>query len=165
METKTIKIKGVVMEDFVNYRKPSMFVSTHKCDWKCCMEQNLPVTTCQNSPLATAKTREVGIKNLIDAYMGNPITQAIVVGGLEPMINFEEVLELLRELRSRGVDDDFVIYTGYYPEETVHEIVLLREFPNVYVKFGRYIPNVEQRYDELLGVTLASSNQFCQKVS
>ena len=165
MEIKTIKVKGVVLEDFVNYKKPSMFVGVHKCDWKCCKEQNLPLTTCQNNSLHETKTQELDIKDLINKYLANPITEAIVVGGLEPIINFEEVLELLKELRSRDCNDDFVVYTGYYPDEILQELELIKQFQNVYFKFGRYMPNKEARYDEVLGVTLASSNQYGQKIS
>ena len=41
-------IKQLVDEDFVNYKKPSMFIGFPTCDWKCereCGHQGL----CQNS--------------------------------------------------------------------------------------------------------------------
>ena len=34
----------------------------------------------------------------------------------------------------------------------------------VIIKFGRFIPNRPSRYDEVLGVTLASDNQFAMRV-
>lgn len=160
-----IKLKGIVAEDFINYKKPSLFLATHKCDFKCCLEQNLPISTCQNSELGLAKTIEIEIDKLVDFYIENSITKAIVVGGMEPMISFEEVFELLKKIRNKGIDDDFVIYTGYYPEEMVEEVQMLKQYKNVYIKFGRYIPNSQARYDEILGVTLASSNQYCKKIS
>ena len=38
-------------------------------------------------------------------------------------------------------------------------------FKNIIIKFGRYIPNRNNKYDEILGVTLASDNQFAEKIS
>lgn len=142
-----------------------MFVGVYKCDWKCCREQNLPLSTCQNNSLCNVETRELDIKSLVDKYLANPITEAIVIGGLEPIINFGEVLELLRELRSRGCNDDFVIYTGYYPDEILQKLELAKQFQNVYFKFGRYMPDKGAKYDDVLGVTLSSSNQYGQKIS
>ena len=31
---------------------------------------------------------------------------------------------------------------------------------NIYIKYGRFIPNKPSHYDELLGVNLASDNQY-----
>ncbi len=47
MEEKTILIKGLVDEDFVQYKKPSMFIGTCFCGWKCCKDAGRPVTMCQ----------------------------------------------------------------------------------------------------------------------
>ena len=41
----------------------------------------------------------------------------------------------------------------------------LKKYPNIVVKYGRYIPNSESHYDEVLGITLASSNQYAEKIS
>jgi hypothetical protein len=41
----------------------------------------------------------------------------------------------------------------------------LRYYKNIYVKFGRYLVGQEPHYDEVLGVTLASDNQYGKKVS
>ena len=35
---------------------------------------------------------------------------------------------------------------------------------NIIVKFGRYIPDTDQRYDEVLGVILASDNQYAERL-
>ena len=61
--------------------------------------------------------------------------------------------------------DPFIIYTGYYPEEIDGQIKFLSIFENIIIKFGRYIPNRNNKYDEILGVTLASDNQFAKKIS
>ena len=52
-----MRVKGIIEEDFVNYKVPSMFINTCFCDFKCCTELGLDVGVCQNSPLAQADLR------------------------------------------------------------------------------------------------------------
>ena len=54
----------------------------------------------------------------------------------------------------------FCIYTGYYPEEIQDELKQLQKYKNIIIKFGRFIPGQEPHYDEVLGVYLASDNQY-----
>ena len=92
------------------------------------------------------------------------MTSSIVCGGLEPMDSFEDVYDLLKALREYR-EDDFVIYTGYYKEEIEDKINKLKEFKNVIVKFGRFIPNQKRHFDDVLGVELASDNQHAEIIS
>ena len=161
-----MKIKDIVDENFQDYKKPSMMIATCKCDWKCCIEQGLDTSVCQNSDIAKQKDYEVSIENLLDRYLHNPITSAIVIGGLEPMLQFKDVLQLITCLRSeKCCDDDIVIYTGYYPNEIETQIQQLKKFKNIVIKFGRFIPNSEKRYDDILGITLNSKNQYAERIS
>lgn len=160
-----MKLKGVVMEDFVNYKKPSLFLISSVCDWKCCKEANIDVSICQNNSLSNRPMIDVSDKAIYEAYRTNPITKAIVIGGLEPMIQIEEVVRLIELFRENGCNDEFVIYTGYYPEEIPSEIERLRYCKNVIVKFGRYIPNKSSIFNNILGVTLASDNQYAEVIS
>ena len=164
MEEK-IHLKGVVMEDFVNYAKPSLFLITCKCDWKCCHEANIPITVCQNEPVVRQTTKEFLISSIYKAYIGNEITKAVVIGGLEPILQFEEVLSLLDYFRKQNCNDDFVIYTGYYKEEIEKEIEQLKKYPNVILKYGRYKPNSVSRFDDVLQITLVSDNQYAERIS
>jgi hypothetical protein len=41
----------------------------------------------------------------------------------------------------------------------------LQQIPNIIIKYGRYIPNQASHYDNVLGVYLASNNQFAEKIS
>ena len=78
----------------------------------------------------------------------------------------DEIVELVRVLREDfDCHDDVVIYTGYYPDEVATVLDRLREFDNIIVKFGRYIPNMKSRFDDVLGVYLASENQYAVKIS
>lgn len=158
-----MKIKGVLQEDFVNYKKPAMFISMPNCTFKC--ERESGVQCCQNSALAAGETIEINTEALVSKYLSNPITKAVVFGGLEPMDSFEEVADFIRILRSYGCRDDVVIYTGYNKEEIGGKVFALSAFPSIVIKYGRFIPGSEQRYDEVLGVALASKNQYAERIS
>lgn len=159
---RNIFVKEIRVEDFTNYKKPSMFIGFSRCTWKC--EKECGMRVCQNSALATAKTINIDVDRLINAYLNNPITKSIVCGGLEPFDTMNDLEKLVVALRN-NTDDDIVIYTGYKEEEIADEINWLSQFPNIIVKFGRFIPNQEQHYDEVLGVKLASDNQYAKKIS
>ena len=159
-----MKIKGLQDEDFVNYKKPSMFIGTAICNWKCCIEQNLDISICQNSSLANSVTMDIPAIEIYRRYSSNPIVKSVVIGGLEPFLQFPEVIELIDIFRSNQCFDDFVIYTGYYPSEITNELNRLKEYKNIIVKFGRYIPNNEKHFDDVLGIYLASNNQFAERI-
>ena len=157
-----MRIKGLVDEDFVNYKKPSMFISTCTCDFKCCREQGLDISICQNSDLNQQQSFTIPDEEIYQRYINNDITSAIVVGGLEPFKQTFELYQLLNCFRHHGCYDDFVIYTGYEPDELGKGILIsLYNYGrgNILIKFGRYIPNQTPHYDEVLGVKLASDNQ------
>lgn len=152
-----MKVKEVIYEDYVNYRKPSLFIGVCECDWKCCKEDS--TCKCQNLAFANYPVIEVSNEKLISEYLGNSLTHAVVFGGLEPLKQWEEVLEFIKDFRKKS-QDDIVIYTGYFPEEIKREITLLRAFPNIVMKFGRFRPNEPSHFDEVLGVDLPNKEQF-----
>ena len=152
-------IKDIVAEDFLNYKRPSMFIATAKCDWKCGAEY------CQNTPLAKAPSKEISNETIYKMYHNNDITKAIVVGGLEPMQQFEELSALISLFRERGDQSTFVIYTGYDRDEIDDKVELLKRYGNITIKFGRYIPGQSVHYDQILGVNLASDNQYAEQIS
>lgn len=157
-------LKGLRDEDFTQYKKPSMFLIFPSCSFKCCREGGFPVETCQNCELVSAPNIKVSPKQLVDRYIKNHITSAIVCGGMEPFDSWGDLQELIIELRNQ-TNDDCVIYTGYYPEEIQDKIEWLKQFQGIVCKFGRYIPNQQPHFDETLGVMLASSNQYARKIS
>ena len=156
-----MKIKNIIEEDFVNYKLPSMFIATTKCNFKCDRECGNQV--CQNSELAAAPIFEIDDAKLINRYLNNDITEAVVMGGLEPFDTFDEVYSFIWRFRQMSFDP-VVIYTGYYPSEIKEKLQKLYKFNNVIIKFGRYIPDDRPRHDEVLGITLASSNQFAMNI-
>ena len=153
-----MKIKGLISEDFVNYKKPAMTIMFPCCNFKCGTEY------CQNSPLATTENIELDISDIVIRYLNNPITESVVMQGLEPFDSWNDLIELVDCLR-RSTNDDIVIYTGFNKEEIADKICLLTKYKNIIIKFGRYIPNQEKHYDEVLGVYLASSNQYSERIS
>ena len=159
-----MRIKNIVDEDFVNYHLPSMFIGTCFCGGKCCTEANMPLYSCQNDVWRTLPIINIKNSDIVNRYLKNPITQAIVIGGLEPFEQWDELKELIQEFRSK-TDDDIVIYTGYYPQELDYKLRWLTTYDNIIVKFGRYVPNCDGRYDDILGVTLASNNQFAANIT
>ena len=152
-------VKNIVEEDFVNYKVPSMFIATCFCDWKCCREQNLDISVCQNSNIAKQPNLDISDKEIFERYISNPITRAIVIGGLEPLNQFKEVYNLIKYFRDNGCKDTFIIYTGYYENEILPQIEKLKDFGSIILKTGRYKPNYTPHYDEILGINLISDNQ------
>ena len=156
-------IKEIKDEDFINYKKPSMFIGFPTCSWKC--EKECGVRCCQNGALASMKNFDVPVKDISDRYLSNLITSAIVCGGLEPLDSFGDLQELILSIRESGCLDDIVIYTGYNPQEIDNKISILKKYKNIIIKFGRFIPNQNPHFDEVLGVNLASDNQYAVKIS
>ena len=151
-------IKGLISEDFVNYKKPAMTIMFPYCTFKCGTEY------CQNSPLSNAEDIEMDISDIVIRYLNNPITESVVMQGLEPFDSWDDLIEFVKQLRE-STDDDIVIYTGYNKEEIADKITLLSKYKNIVIKYGRYIPRQEKHYDDVLGVYLASSNQYAERIS
>ena len=154
-------VKEVRDEDFVNYKKPSMFIGFPTCSWKC--EKECGERCCQNSALAQSPNINVSIDTLIERYMNNPITKAVVCGGLEPLDSWDELQNFILLFRY-WCPDEIVIYTGYKENEIQDKLEWLSLYEPIVVKFGRYIPNQEPHYDKVLGVKLASDNQYAKVV-
>lgn len=155
-------IKQLIDEDFTNYKKPSMFIGFPSCNWKC--EKDCGMRVCQNSALAESSDIQIEINELVDRYVSNPITKAVVCGGLEPFNSWRDLKQLISLLRTQTLDD-IVIYTGYEEDEIKNQIQYLRPYRNIVIKFGRFIPNQQPHYDETLGVKLASDNQHARRIS
>lgn len=163
-----MQIKGIIDEDFVNYKKPSMVVMLPTCTFKC--DKEVGQRVCQNSALAAADNIEISAMNIVSRYVSNRITKAMVLAGLEPLDSFNDVIALGSVLRFVS-HDDIVIYTGY----TEDEVNNMRDKNGKYIdqikkklspciiKYGRYLPNQEKHFDEALGVYLASDNQYAKE--
>ena len=157
-------VKEIRDEDFTSYKKPSMVIGFPSCTFKC--ERECGQKMCQNSALAQAPNIEVNVDTLVNRYIKNPITKAVICAGLEPMDAFEDLWRFIFHLRVKGCNDDVVIYTGYYKNEIPKEYMQrLSIVPNIIVKWGRFIPNQQPHYDAVLGVKRASDNQYAEVIS
>ena len=154
-------LKGIIDEDFVNYKVPSMTLMFPRCSFKCGQD------ICQNSDIINQSDIQIEPCDICKRYLDNPITEAIVLQGMEPFDSWDDLAHFLIALRIWFYcDDDVVIYTGYNSEEIKDRVDdLKRTFNNIIIKYGRYIPNQTPHYDEVLGVYLASDNQYAERIS
>lgn len=159
-----MKIRNLIEEDIVNYKKTSMFIATCFCDYKCCRQLNEDICMCQNSPTANSKIIEINDQKLVNRYIENDLTHSIVFGGLQPFKQFEEMYLLIKEFRKK-TKDDIIIYTGYYKQQIQEQLKRLMEFQNIIIKFGRFVPGQKKHYDDVLGVELANEQQYAEKIS
>lgn len=175
-----MKLINLIEEDFVNYRKPGMFLGFPHCSGKC--NKDAGKIVCQNEELRYIPEEDlidISPDEIIERFYANKITECLIFGGLEPFDSLDDIVELLKCLRSRGsiykvkdydsYNPEIVIYTGYYPFE-IKEMLLevVNKVPidlNVIVKFGRYLPGYKPHFDPVLGVELASDNQFAMKIT
>lgn len=157
-----ITIKELRDEDFTSYKKPSMVIGFPSCTFKCERECGCK-GMCQNLALVNAPNIEISMAHIVKRYLDNPITKAIIMAGLEPFDSWDDLLCLVEAFR-RKTDDTIIVFTGYNEDEIKNRIHVLKKFENIILKVGRYVPNKPSKYDEVLGVTLASNNQYAIKI-
>lgn len=156
-------IKGIEECDIVNYKKTSMFILFPNCTFKC--EKDCGEHCCQNSALAQSDNIDISMSSIIDRYINNPLTSAVVIGGLEPFDDWWDLYTFILFFRHYS-NDDIVIYTGFNKDEIKDKLKWIeKSFDNIIVKFGRFIPNQQPHFDEVLGVNLASDNQYAERIS
>jgi hypothetical protein len=159
-----MRVKCIIDEDFVNYKKPSMFIGTISCGGKCCHEAGIPLSVCQNDGWRANAPIFFDDNALCQRDLKNKFTNAIVFGGLEPFEQFDEMEQFISTLREKYLcGDDVVIYTGYNQKEILDELYKLWRFRNIVIKYGRFVPNSKSRYDAILGVNLSSANQYAER--
>ena len=150
-----MKLKGLNDYDICNYKEPSMFLIFPNCTFKCDKECGRPI--CQNSALAHEPEAEIRNIDVVQRYLNNSLTHAVVCGGLEPLDSWEELWSFICVFRAFS-KDPIIIYTGYKEEEIQDKIEFLSQINNIIVKFGRFIPDSPHIFDTVLGVELASNN-------
>ena len=155
-----MEIKGLTDTNFTDYKLPSLYIATPYCSFKCDKECGRAV--CQNSALTHSITYNVSNAAIAKIYNDNPITKAIVFGGLEPL-DSADLFETINELQAACEIQRVVIYTGYTEEEIQSQFPQLLSLHNLVIKYGRFIPDQKSHFDEVLGVTLASNNQYAKE--
>lgn len=154
-----MKIKGIIDECIGDYKKTSMYIAMPYCSFKCDKENGIKL--CQNSQLINEPDIDISYEDLISRYLQNPLTETIIFSGLEPLDSSQDLNKFIKIFRLFS-DDDIVIYTGYTENEilTMFKGTSLLKEKNIIIKCGRYRPNQSPHYDELLGIELASDNQY-----
>lgn len=160
-----MKLKLIQDENFGDYGFAiSMLIACEKCDYKCATDGGFNTAVCQNSHLAQMPTINLSNEEIFARYKFNPITSAIILAGMEPFLQFEEILDFIRFVRLQSCSDTCIIYTGYREDEVAEQIDKLKPLGNIIVKFGRYVPNGEPHFDEVLGVVLANQEQYAKRI-
>lgn len=162
-DNETVTLKGILWTDFVNYKKVCTTLEFPICDFKCCKECGKGI--CQNLPIVDYPDITVQVSYMIKNYLNDDITEAICFQGLEPLDSYDDCLKIIKALRNSEnpkKDDDIVIYTGYTEDEVREKGIYdeLKHYHNIVLKVGRFVPNQEQHYDEILGIKLFGENQY-----
>lgn len=159
-----MKLKGIIDCDFTNYKEPVLTLEFPYCDFKCDKLNGYKV--CQNSSLIYESDIEISFKKIWEMYKENPLTKGFCLQGLEPLDSVQDVLNFIRYIRGNNhCYDPIIIYTGYNKEEVKKFIYNITNFDNIIIKWGRFILGDEPHYDKILGVKLASNNQYAEKIS
>lgn len=158
-----LTLKGIIDCDFTNYKEPTLTLMFPYCDFKCDKINGRPV--CQNSTLAAEPDIVVHEQTIWNMYKDNPLTKAFCCQGLEPFYIPSHLYDFIEGIRyGMGCNDPIIIYTGYNKEEITEYLDVLKYYGNIIVKFGRYIEGQEPHYDAVLGVKLASDNQYAELI-
>lgn len=157
MSDYPVTVKNIIDEDFVNFKTPAMFIAFPHCTFKCGREN------CQNAALADAPDIRITPDRIVERYVANPISEAVVLGGLDPFDSPDDALNLVCAFR-KATTDPIVIYTGYDENEVGDLLECLSFYKNIIVKFGRFIPGQKPHFDPTLGIMLASDNQYAKTI-
>ena len=156
-----MKLKGIIDYDCTNYKEPTLTLEFPYCDFKCDKLNGCKV--CQNGALRNTETLEISGEVIWKMYSENPLTKAFCFQGLEPFDSFMDLMDLIIFIRrDKKCNDPIIIYTGYDKEEEPVVTMFLENYDNIIVKWGRFIMGQEPHYDEVLGVNLASDNQYSE---
>ena len=159
-----MKLKGIIDYDCTNYKEPVLTLEFPSCDFKCDKLNGCQV--CQNSSLVNEPTIEISLKTIWELYKQNPLTKGFCLQGLEPLDSINDVLNFIKYIRGNNFcNDPIIIYTGYNKEEVTKFIYQITDFDNIIIKWGRFIKGQNLHYDRILGVNLASDNQYAEKIT
>ena len=156
-------LKGILDQDFCQYKKPCMTLMFPRCSFKC--DKECGETVCQNSALALSEDIEIDTYMVIKRFLDNKMVSTLCCGGLEPFDSPRDLNRLLCLLRFCECEDLVLIYTGYTEEEVDELFPWIYAYSNLVIKFGRFIPRQPHRKDEILGIELASDNQYAKKIN
>lgn len=157
-----MRLKGIIDYDCTNYKEPCLTLEFPYCSFKC--DKLNGCRACQNSNLALEPDIEINGETIWKMYSENPLTKAFCFQGLEPFDSYMDLIELIKFIRvDKKCNDPIIIYTGYDRGEDFTEYDV-RRFHNIIIKWGRYIMGDKPHHDNILGVNLASDNQYAELI-
>lgn len=159
-----MKLKGIIDYDCTNYKVPTLTLEFPQCDFKCDKLNGCQV--CQNGALAAEPDIDIPFTKIFELYHQNPLTKGFCLQGLEPLDSIDELLHFIYFIRNIcHCNDTIIIYTGYNKEEVTKFIYQITQYDNIIIKWGRFIMNQQPHYDSVLGVMLASDNQYAEAIN
>ena len=163
---KKFQCFGVIQEDVVNNKDCTFNIESGiSCTFKCNKECGSQV--CQNFALTKGNIITTSIDTLINKYLSQSLSRSITFQGLEPLDNLKQLLWFIHYFRE-VCKDPIYIWTGYTKDECKDLIFLIKDkmhWENIIIKFGRFVPNQPHHIDPILGVELASPNQYAERIS
>lgn len=163
-----INLKGIIDCDFTNYKEPVLTLEFPSCNFKCDKLNNC--TICQNGNLVHEPDITVSFDKIWELYTSNPLTKGFCCQGLEPFDTPVQLFHFISYIRNnKQCNDTIIIYTGYDKSELffpfIHNLIDIHKYKNIIIKWGRFVMNHTPHYDEVLGVNLASDNQYAEVIS
>ena len=107
-----IRLSGYILESIVDGPGLRTVVFTQGCPHKC--------PGCHNPKTHPFdKGRLMEINDIVEILTSNPLSCGLTISGGEPLVQENEVLELIRQYRVIKPSHDIIIYTGYTYEYLV----------------------------------------------
>jgi len=155
-----MKLKNIIREDYLNYKKCSLYLAFSQCKLYC--------EDCFNFGLRDQENIIISAKTIIDWHSSNLFEEAIICSGLNPFDSFEDLEELVRECYKENYSCDLIIFTGYEKKDIEDKIYTLTKIKHsdqkIIIKYGRYDKyQVESIYDDNLGIYLPL-NQYSEVI-
>lgn len=165
-DNKQFQCFGIIDADFVNNSKCTFVIESGiTCSFKCDKENDCQL--CQNIALIKEPIIDTSIDRILEMYLNQNIAHSITFQGLEPLDNLKQLLWFIYYFR-KICGDNIYIWTGYTEEECQDLIYFIQHettWENIIIKFGRFRPNQKPHFDEVLGINLASDEQYALKIS
>ncbi len=162
-----MKLRAIIDSDCNHYKDFTMVLFAPYCTWKCCTECGIPESSCANHCFQQQDVKEYPNEAIINRYISNPLHGGLCIAGAEPL-DSNDLRGFLKEFRA-AVPDVIIIYTGYTADEPIVvefiDWLTKNDINDVILKVGRYIPDGTKHIDPILGVPLASENQYAIKVN
>ena len=122
----------------------------HHCRGCCHEDRHTKELLCTDS--------EVIIQEVLDYKF----SQGIILGGFEWTEQPDELMDLVDKAYSKGLQ--IILYTHHTKEDLQRILPWIYKYKGIYIKYGEYREDLRTTGHVMYGVTLATSNQYIEKV-